>query len=62
MDDKEYIKYLPNGENPDAVMVLKNKKPSEMIDYIHKRNAHIMISVWASFGPWTERCIIRWTV
>ena len=25
-----------------------------MIDYIHKRNAHIMISVWASFGPWTE--------
>ena len=25
-----------------------------MIDYVHKQNAHIMISVWASFGPWTE--------
>lgn len=31
-----------------------SKSPKEMIDYVHKQNAHIMISVWASFGPWTE--------
>mgnify|MGYP002243211231 CR=1 FL=1 len=33
---------------------LPHQKPKEMIDYVHKQNAHIMISVWASFGPWTE--------
>ena len=55
MGDKEYMKYLPNGENPDARYgTPRIKSPQEMIDYIHKRNAHIMISVWASFGPWTE--------
>lgn len=32
-----------------------------MIDYVHKQNAHIMISVWASFGPWTEM-YQKWTV
>lgn len=26
----------------------------ERIDYVHEQNAHIMISVWASFGPWTD--------
>lgn len=29
-------------------------KGSEMIDYVHKNNAHLMISVWANFGPWTD--------
>jgi alpha-D-xyloside xylohydrolase len=28
--------------------------PQEMIDFVHKNNAHIMISVWASFGPDTK--------
>ncbi len=26
----------------------------EMIDYVHKNNAKIMISIWASFGPETQ--------
>lgn len=29
--------------------------PQGMVDEIHKNNAHIMISVWASFGPDTEQ-------
>lgn len=29
--------------------------PKKMIDDVHKMNAHIMISVWASFGPDTEQ-------
>ncbi len=28
--------------------------PQGMIDHIHNQNAHIMISVWASFGPDTK--------
>lgn len=26
-----------------------------MVDYVHKRHAHLMISIWASFGPWTDQ-------
>jgi alpha-D-xyloside xylohydrolase len=29
----------------------KYPNPKEMIDIIHKNNFHIMISIWASFGP-----------
>lgn len=55
MGDPAYMKYLPNGENPDARFAAPRiKTPKEMIDYVHKQHAHIMISVWASFGPWTE--------
>lgn len=55
MGDEAYMKYLPNGEDPKARYgTPRIKSPREMIDYVHKRNAHIMISVWASFGPWTE--------
>ena len=27
----------------------------QMIDSVHKQNAHIMISIWASFGPHTQQ-------
>ena len=27
----------------------------QMIDRVHKQNAHIMISIWASFGPYTKQ-------
>lgn len=55
MDDPECIKYLPNTENRNTVYnTPRIKSPKEMIDYVHSQNAHIMISVWASFGPWTE--------
>ena len=49
------MKFLPNGEDRNANYgTPRIKSPKEMIDYVHKQNAHIMISVWASFGPWTE--------
>lgn len=55
LGDPEYMRYLPTGENPKALQTEPRiKSPKEMIDYVHKQNAHIMISVWASFGPWTE--------
>ena len=55
MGDPEYMKFLPNGEDRNANYgTPRIKSPKEMIDYVHKQNAHIMISVWASFGPWTE--------
>ena len=31
------------------------KSPEEMVKYVHKNDAHLMISIWASFGPWTEQ-------
>ena len=30
------------------------KSPEEMVNYVHSNNAHLMISIWASFGPWTK--------
>ena len=55
MGDPEYMKFLPNGEDRNANYgTPRIKSPKEMIDYVHKQNAHTMISVWASFGPWTE--------
>ena len=56
MGDPEWMKYLPNGENPNAQYPEPRiKSPKEMVDYVHKNNAHLMISVWASFGPWTDQ-------
>lgn len=58
LDDPNYTKYLPNDMNLEELrknaVTPRIKSPKEMIDYVHKNNAHIMISVWASFGPWTE--------
>lgn len=55
MGDPQYMKYLPNTEDKNArYPAPRIKSPQEMIDYVHRQNAHIMISVWASFGPWTE--------
>lgn len=55
MGDSEYMKFLPNNEDKNARYgTPKIKSPKEMIDYVHRQNAHIMISVWASFGPWTK--------
>lgn len=38
-----------NFDNPEF------PDPQSMIDHVHKKNAHIMISVWASFGPDTKQ-------
>ena len=56
LDDKEALRYLPNGEDKTAKFDKPRfKTPEEMIKYAHKNNAHLMISVWASFGPWTDQ-------
>lgn len=56
MDDKEALRYLPNGEDKNArYPEPRFKSPEEMVEYVHKNNAHLMISVWASFGPWTDQ-------
>ncbi len=56
MGDPEWMKYLPNGEDPNArYPEPRIKSPQEMVDYVHGHNAHLMISVWASFGPWTDQ-------
>lgn len=56
LDDKEALRYLPNGEDKTAKFDKPRfKAPEEMIKYVHKNNAHLMISVWASFGPWTDQ-------
>lgn len=56
LDDKEALRYLPNGEDKTAKFDKPRfKTPEEMIKYVHKNNAHLMISVWASFGPWTDQ-------
>ncbi|WP_101689480.1 glycoside hydrolase family 31 protein [Dysgonomonas massiliensis] len=34
--------------NPDF------NNPKQMIDKVHEQNAHIMISIWSSFGPMTK--------
>lgn len=55
MGDPEYMKYLPDGEDPNArYPEARIKSPKEMIDYVHRNHAHLIISVWASFGPWTK--------
>lgn len=55
LGDEHFMKFLPNDENPNADYgVPRIKSPQEMVDYVHDNNAHIMISVWASFGPWTD--------
>ena len=56
MGDPEWMRYLPNGEDPNAKYPEPRiKTPKEMVEYVHKNNAHLMISVWASFGPWTDQ-------
>lgn len=56
MGDPQWMRYLPNDENPNATYPTPRiKTPQEMVDYVHRNNAHIMISIWASFGPWTKQ-------
>lgn len=59
--DPAWSKYLPDDLRPLAAEYVKKglepriKSPQEMIDYVHSRNAHLMISIWANFGPWTPQ-------
>lgn len=59
--DEQWAKYLPDDLRPLAKEYVEKglepriKSPQEMIDYVHKNNAHLMISIWANFGPWTPQ-------
>lgn len=58
--DPQWAKYLPKDLRKladDYVAQGKEpriKSPEEMAEYVHNHNAHLMISIWANFGPWTE--------
>lgn len=55
VNDPAWTKYMP-----EDLKKLKTqgeprlKNPEEMVKYVHNNNAHLMISIWANFGPWTE--------
>lgn len=54
--DPAYAKYLPTDmKQMKAQGEPRLKSPEEMVEYVHKNDAHLMISIWASFGPWTEQ-------
>ena len=52
--DKTWEKYLPDDLKNLPVKEPRLKSPQEMVDYVHQHDAHLMISIWANFGPWTE--------
>lgn len=58
--DEQWAKYLPNDlkklaeEYKKAGKQPRIKSPEEMAKYVHDNHAHLMISIWASFGPWTK--------
>lgn len=54
--DPAWDRYLPKDMRKmktQATPRLKN--PQEMVDYVHKNNAHLMITIWPDFGPWTAQ-------
>jgi alpha-D-xyloside xylohydrolase len=54
--DKAWDKYLPGDmRNLPTQQMPRLKSPEEMVSYVHQNHAHLMISIWASFGPWTEQ-------
>ena len=58
--DAAWEKYLPDdlkrlaAEHKASGREPRLKSPQAMVDYVHEQNAHLMISIWANFGPWTE--------
>ncbi|MDE6335865.1 MAG: DUF4968 domain-containing protein, partial [Muribaculaceae bacterium] len=56
MGDAKWMRYLPNDEDPNAQYPEPRiKSPEEMVSYVHDNNSHLMISIWANFGPWTDQ-------
>ena len=54
--DPAWAKYLPRDmRNMKSQGEPRLKSPKEMVDYVHDNNAHLMITIWASFGPWTAQ-------
>lgn len=54
--DPAWAKYLPSDmRNMKSQGEPRLKSPQEMVDYVHNHNAHLMITIWANFGPWTDQ-------
>ena len=54
--DPAWSKYLPNDmKNMKPQGEPRLKTPEEMVKYVHKNNAHLMITIWTTFGPWTAQ-------
>ncbi len=54
--DIKWAKYLPGDmKNLKSNGEPRLKSPQEMIDYVHANNSHLMITIWANFGPWTAQ-------
>ncbi len=58
--DPQQMRFLPHDLRKQAEELIASgkqpriKSPQEMVDYVHKNNAHLMISIWPDFGPWTK--------
>lgn len=49
-------KYLPKDmRNLKAQGEPRLKTPEEMVKYVHQNHAHLMITIWTTFGPWTAQ-------
>ena len=54
--DPAWAKYLPKDMRQLAQQAEPRLKSlEEMVKYVHSQNAHLMISIWANFGPWTQQ-------
>ncbi len=54
--DPAYDKYLPaDMRNMKLQGEPRLKTPEEMVKYVHQNNAHLMITIWPTFGPWTAQ-------
>ena len=54
--DPAWNKYLPNDmRNLKPQGEPRLKTPEEMVKYMHKNHAHLMITIWPTFGPWTDQ-------
>ena len=52
--DPDYARYVPEDMRDYPSVPLRIKSPEEMVSYVHGKHAHIVLSVWPSFGPWTD--------
>ncbi len=53
--DPAYDKYLPEDMRSLKVQgEPRLKSPEEMVSYVHQNHAHLMITIWPTFGPWTQ--------
>ena len=56
VNDEAWKKYLPDDmRNMTTQQESRLKSPEEMVKYVHQNNSHLMISIWANFGPWTDQ-------